>query len=241
MLRFHYLSGIVFPLAFLFLFCQNGLSQGGRTFRYSNEIGVDFAPFLRGEPGISLLYKHGLGKTADLEQKKRYALRLQIGYYEYAYGYTTLRTLNMDTLSLTEGSGRTKHRFIRVGTELQVRKKNFRFHIGADLGYRYYTSMGESQLLNRVGNMSFVTEQFEHESKYNVAEASILAGINYFFLPRFSIGLEANVSAGLEFSTSKTLQNGAVLRMDKGTLFEVGPRLLRLLTLSYHLGKPAEK
>ncbi len=74
------LSKAVFPLAFLFLFCQNVFSQASRPFRYSDEIGVDFAPFLRGETGASLLYKHALGKTSDPESKKRYALRLLLGY-----------------------------------------------------------------------------------------------------------------------------------------------------------------
>ena len=86
--------------------------------------------------------------------------------------------------------------------------------------------------------MRIITEEFDGESKNNVVQASILAGVQYFLLPRFSIGMEANVSAGLEFSNSRTLQNGAVVRTDKGTLFEIGPHLFRLLYLSYHFGGP---
>ena len=89
--------------------------------------------------------------------------------------------------------------------------------------------------------MSTIIGQFEHEKKYNFAEASILAGVNYFFLPRFSIGLEANISAGLEFSDSKRLQNGVIVRTDKGTLFEVEASLWRLLYLSYHFGGRVQK
>jgi len=241
MLRLPYLSGIVFPLAFLFLFCQNGLSQESRPFRYSNEIGVDFAPFLRGEPGISLLYKYGLSKSADQEQRKRFALRLQLGYYEHSYGYYSYFNRVVDTIFSAEGSGNAKHRFARVGTELQWGKKNFRFHVGADLGYRYWTSTGESQHLKQFGNMSFVTEQFEHKNKYNVVEGSVLVGVSYFFLPRFSVGMEANMSVGFEFSKTRTLQNGSIVRTDNETLFEVETRLVRLLYLSYHFGKGDKK
>jgi len=95
--------------------------------------------------------------------------------------------------------------------------------------------------LHQVKDMRIITEEFDGESKNNVVQASILAGVQYFLLPRFSIGMEANVSAGLDFSNSRTHQNGAVVRTDKGTLFEIGPHLFRLLYLSYHFGSPANK
>ncbi len=240
MLRLLFLPRVVFSLAFLFLFCQNGFSQTSRPFRYSNEIGVDFAPFVRAEPGLSLLYKHGLGNTADIERRKRFALRLLLGCSEDAYSYSAAG-LGSDTTYLIEGSGRTKYSSLSTGIELQGLRKNVKFYVGADLGYQYWNSSGESQRTDMVNGMIFKTEQYEQEKKGNVVESSILAGVQYFFLSRFSIGLEANVSAGMEFSNSNLLQNGAVVRTDKGTLFEIEASPWRLLYLSYHFGGRAQK
>ncbi len=241
MLQSSLLPRAIFPLAFLFLFCQNVFSQGSRPFRYSDEIGVDFAPFLRGETGASLLYKHILSKAANPESKKRYALRMLLGYYDYAYGHSSYLKQVGDSIFLTEGSGKAKHRFLNAGAELQIRKKNFRFHFGADLGYRYWTSLGESQHLTQVGGMRFITEEYDHESKANVVQGSVVGGVSYFFLPRFSIGMEANVSAAFEFSKSKLIQNGAVVFDNNNTLIEVDMHLFRLLYLSYHFGGTAKK
>ena|GEM_PF-3310549 len=240
MLRLPYLSGIVFPLAFLFLFCQNGISQESRPFRYSNEIGVDFAPFLRGQSGASLLYKHSLGKTTDLEGRKRYALRLLLGYYEDPNNGSSFFRHVEDTTFYFEHTGRSKHQFLRLGTELQIRKKNFRFNIGADLGYRYRTSMLDHQTIAEVDGVRFASDPHQSKHQANVVEASILAGVSYFFLPRFSVGLEANCSAGIEFSKSNTIRNGVTTFANRNTIFEIDISLWRLLYLSYHFGKPAQ-
>ncbi len=228
------------PLVFLFLNCQEGFSQVSRPFRYNNDIGIDFAPFLRGEPGISLLYKHGLNKTADIEKRKRLALRMLVGYYESSYGYTTLYKQTVDSIFFKEGAGNRNDRFISGGLEFQIRKNKFRWHLGADLGYRHASASGKSQDFTQSGGKRYVTANYDNETKYNIAEGSILAGVNYFFLPRFSIGLEADFSLAMEFSKSKVLQNGSVLFQDHGTLIEVGPRF-KTLHLSYHFGKPVKK
>ncbi len=229
------------PLAFLFLNCQEGFSQVSRPFRYTDDIGIDFAPFLRGEPGISLLYKHALGNTSDIELKKRFALRILLGYYESSYGYLSQYKQTVDSIYFKEGAGENTDRFISGGVELQLRKNKFRWHVGFDLGYRHGTSSGKSQDITESGGKRFVTARYDHERKYNIAEGSILAGVNYFFLPRFSVGLEANLSLAIEFSKSKVLQNGMVTLQDSGTLFEIDTRLWRLLSLSYHFGKPVKK
>ena len=230
----------VFLLATLFLFSQNVFSQENRPFRHSNEIGVDFSPFLRVESGVSVLYKHALGKT-DVEAKKRYALRLLLGYYEDTYGSSWLVSQIGDTEYWRENSGRSKHRFLNAGAEMQLRRKNFRIHLGADAGYRRWTSLGKSQDITRVPGMSVVTERSDVETKANVFQASILGGISYFFSPRFSVGMEANLSAALELSKTQYPQNGVATRTDEGALLEIDTRLFRLLYLSYHFGSTAKK
>lgn len=242
MTRLSILFRAFLPLVVLFLNCQEGFSQVSRPFRYNNDIGIDFAPFLRGESGISLLYKHSLGKTTDLERRKRYALRLLLGYYEDPNnGSSYFRPQVADTTFYFEHTGRSKHQFLRLGTELQINKKNFRFNIGADLGYRYWTSMLDHQTIAEVNGVRFATDQHQSTYKANVVEASILAGVSYFFLPRFSVGLEANCSAGLEFSKSNTIRNGVTTFSNSNTIFEVDVRLFRLLFLNYHFGKPTPK
>ena len=241
MLHHSVLKRSIFSAFFLFLLCQNAFSQESRPFRYSDEIGIDFSPLLRGESGASLLYKHSLGQRLDVERRMQFSLRLLLGFYNDAYDSYTIQKFNVDTLFTIQNSGRSKHRFLSAGAELQARKKNFRFYLGADLGYRYWTSLGESQQMKQFNGTIFSVKEFDHETKANVVQASMLAGINYFFLPRFSIGLEANVSAAVEFSNSKVLQNGAVVLKDSGTLFEIDYRLFRLLYLSYHFGRPAQK
>jgi hypothetical protein len=228
-------------LVFFFLNGREGLSQVSRPFRYSDDIGLDFAPYLRGEPGISLLYKHALGNTSDIELKKRFAMRVLLGYYNTSYGYFSQYKQIVDSIYFKEGSGSRNDRYISGGIELQFRKNKFRWHVGFDLGYRQGTSSGKSQDITESGGKRFVTARYDNESKYNVAEGSILAGVNYFFLPRFSIGLEANSSLALEFSKSKVLQSGSVFGEDSGFLFELEPRFWRLLSLNYHFGKPAER
>jgi len=236
-----YSPSAVLLLATLFLFTQNLFSQENRPFRHSNEIGVDFMQPFREQSGVNILYKHALGKTTDMEGKHRFALRLLLGYYDYAHDYSiTLRQVG-DTTFLLEGSGLIKHRFLNAGAEMQFRKKNFRFHLGAEAGYRRWNSLGRSQRLSRANGISIVTDPNEFESKANVAQASVLGGISYFFLPRFSVGMEANISAALEFSRTKTLQNGAVVRTDTGNLLEIDFRFIRLMYLSYHFGSTAKK
>ncbi|MFN0216012.1 MAG: hypothetical protein ACKVT2_17265 [Saprospiraceae bacterium] len=237
MLRPSFLSQFFIPLVFLFLFNQQSFAQISRPFRYSSEIGLDFASFARGEPGLILLYKRGLGNSADPERHHQFALRLQLGYYEDGYTYSNFLRPVGDTTFSIEGSGRSKHSFIRIGAEFQARISNFRLYAGPDLGYRQWTSKGESKYLSHVGGMSFTTEEFEHDNKANVVEGSIFVGMQYFFLPRFSVGLEANASLGLEFSNSKTLKNGMLVISDTGSLIEFDVVLGRLLYLSYHFGK----
>jgi hypothetical protein len=188
-----------------------------------------------------LILKRSLATTTDLEQKNRYALRLLAGYYESTYDNSNLLKQVVDTLYLYESSGRTKHKFLSVGTELQARKKRFQFHVGIDLGYEYWTGKSESQYVNLVKGDRFITDQYGGDSKYNMVAASVFAGVSYFFLPRFSIGMEAYMSAGLEFSKSSLLQNGAVIYRDNGTIFNADLKYFRLLYLSYHFGAPAQK
>jgi hypothetical protein len=237
--RISVFSAALLLLVFFFLNSREASAQVSRPFRYSDDIGLDFAPYLRGEPGISLLYKHALGNTSDIELKKRFALRILLGFYESSYGYLSQFRQIADTTFFFEGAGENTDRYISGGVELQLRKNKFRWHVGFDLGYRRGTSSGKSQDITESGGKRFVTARRDHESKYNVAEGSILAGVNYFFLPRFSVGIEANLSLAIEFSKSKVLQNGMVTLQDSGTLFEVDTRLWRLLSLNYHFGKPA--
>jgi len=239
MTRLSILFSAFLPLVFFFLNGREGFAQVSRPFRYTDDIGIDFAPFLRGEPGISLLYKHGLNQTADIEKRKRLALRVLVGYYESSYGNIAQYKQTVDSIFFREGAGNGNDRFISGGLELQLRKNKFRWHVGFDLGYRHGTSTGKSQDITESGGKRFVTDRRDHESKYNVAQGSLLAGVNYFFLPRFSIGMEANLSLAIEFSKSKVLRNGMVTLQDSGTLFEVDTRLWRLLSLNYHFGKPA--
>lgn len=237
--RISVFSAALLPLVFFFLNGREGFAQQSRPFRYSDDIGLDFTPFLRGGSGLSLLYKHALGNTTDIELKKRFAMRVLLGYYNTPYGYSSQFKRIADSLYFIEGAGTRNDRFISGGVELQLRKNKFRWHFGFDLGYRHGTSSGKSQDITESGGKRFVTARYDHESKYNVAEGSLLAGVNYFFLPRFSVGMEANLSLAIEFSKSKVLQNGMVTLQDSGTLFEVDTRLWRILSLNYHFGKPA--
>jgi hypothetical protein len=164
-----------------------------------------------------------------------------LGYYRSSYGYSVLLNQLVDTTFLRDGSGDTKDKFLRVGTEFQVHKNNFRWYLGADLGYRYSTSLGESHDLAQVNGMSTITAQYKNEQKSNILEGAILAGVNYFFLPRFSIGLEANIIVALEYSNAKRVQSGVVISQDNGTVLNIDANLWRLLCLSYHFGKPTPK
>lgn len=225
---------------FLLFLSQISFAQQSRPFRYLNTIGVDVAPNLRGQSGASLIYKHSLASTTDLEQKNRYALRLLAGYYEEPYGSTGLIKQVVDTFYLYEISGRNKHKFLSLGTELQVRKKRFQFHVGIDLGYEYSTSKSESQYFNLVNGDRFITKQYDGDSKSNTVVASLFAGVSYFFLPRFSVGMEANSSTALEFSKSIQQPIGGVPTQYRNTVFIADLKYFRLLYLSYHFGAPAK-
>lgn len=208
-----------------------------RSARFSQEIGLDFAPFVHGHSGASLLYKHSLGKTSDLQRKKRLALRLQLGYYEDPINSATL-VGNVGSSTFYQAySGRSKHQLLRFGIEDQISKKNFRVYFGADLGYRRWTELSDNQSIVSTSGQQTITDSWQGETTANVAEASVLAGVNYFFLPRFSVGLETAVSAGMESSEVQTIRNGSTTSTNNNTLFEIKIPLIRLLYLSYHFGK----
>lgn len=222
-------------IAFYPAFSQT--TQAPRSARFSQELGVDFAPFLRGQSGASLLYKHSLAKTTDVQRKKRVALRLQLGYYEDPINDASLLTQVADTTFFQEYSGRSKHQLLRLGIETQISKKNFRLYFGADLGYRRWTELSDIDFVKLVGSQKIITESYQGDTKANVLEGSVLAGVNYFFLPRFSVGLESAISAGMESSKGQTIRNGTPTSTSVNTLLEFKLPLIRLLYLSYHFGK----
>lgn len=208
-----------------------------RSARFSQELGLDFAPFTQGQSGASLVYKYSLAKKADVQPKKRLALRLQLGYYEDPYNNAALTGNVGSTTFYNEYSGRTKHQLLRLGIENQINKKNFRYYFGADLGYRRWTGLSDNRSVLYTNGQPSVTDSWQGETTANVIEASVLGGINYFFLPRLSLGLETNISAGMESSNIKTIRNGATTTSGDNTLFEVSFPLISLLYLSYHFGK----
>lgn len=207
-----------------------------RSARFSQDLGVDFAPFVYGY-GASLLYKHSLGKTSDLQRKKRLALRLQLGYYEDPINSATLVGNVGSSTFYQEYSGRTKHQLLRLGIENQISKKKFRVYYGADLGYRRWTALSDNQSIVSTSGQQTITDSWQGETTANVVEGSVLAGVNYFFLPRLSIGLETNISAGMEYSNVQTIRNGSTTSSGNSTLFEVKIPVIRLVYLSYHFGK----
>jgi hypothetical protein len=172
-----------------------------------------------------------------VQRKKRLALRYQLGYYESIYSGTAILNRAVDTLFLLEHTGRSKHQLIRFGTEAQISKKKFRAYFGADLGYRHWTGLSDYQKVGLVFGQKTIVDSHKGEIKASVIEGSVLAGVNYFFLPRLSIGLEANASAGLELSKTQTIRDGSTTATNNNTLIEFKTTLIRLLYLSYHFGK----
>ncbi len=208
-----------------------------RSVRFSQELGLDFAPFIQGQSGASLVYKYSLAKKADVQPKKRLALRLQVGYYEEPINDAALIGNTGSTTFYHEYSGRTKHQLLRLGIENQISKKNFRYYFGADLGYRRWTGLSDNQSVLYTNGQPSVTDNWQGETTANVVEASVLGGVNYFFLPRLSVGLETNISAGMEYSNVQTIRNGSTTSAGNSTLFEIKIPLISLLYLSYHFGK----
>lgn len=212
-------------------------TPASRSARFSQELGLDFAPFIQGQSGASLVYKHSLAKKADVQPKKRLALRLQLGYYEDPYNNASLTGNSGNTTFYNEYSGRTKHQLLRLGIENQINKKNFRYYFGADLGYRRWTGLSDNRSVLYTNGQQSVTDSWQGETTANVVEASVLGGINYFFLPRLSVGLETNISAGMEYSNVQTIRNGSTTSAGNSTLFEIKIPLISLLYLSYHFGE----
>ncbi len=201
----------------------------------SHEIGLDFAPFVRGQQGLSLLYKQKLGQTTTHNWQKQTAFRLLTGFYKEPIGSDGLPYQKGDTIFVQNSVGDANRYFINMGVERQLIKNKFRFYYGGDIGFRGSVSNLETQVDATANGSTFPYDEHNGEVTTRAAELSAFAGCNYFFLPRFSIGLEVFYSVGIEFSTAKIIRDGEEVGAPHQQATFVGStNFPRLLYLSFH-------
>lgn len=200
---------------------------------FSNETGLDFAAFLHGNQGVSIIYKKQIGQTHIEKWQKRNAFRVLAGWYRYDTGnrYTYLRN---DSTFATSSSGEGNRYFANAGWERQLTKNKFRFYFGADAGYGYNFYKSDNHTDIAVNGAAAGSDFYNGEVTTHRIEIAAFAGCNYFFFPRFSAGLELHVPVALEFSDSKIIRNGEVRIVNDNTIFSSGNDWPRLLYLSYH-------
>ena len=201
---------------------------------YPNEIGLDFAPFLRGQQGLSLLYKHEAGHLKTGEWQKRNAVRVLAGFYKEELSSDDLPYVKGDTTFTRYSTGDANNYFINLGIERQLTKRKFRFYFGADIGFHGSFYKSDTRVDAIVNGSTFPYDSYQGEVTARTLEASAFGGCNFFFLPRFSIGLELYYSLGIELSTSKIIRNGEVSSSNEQTTFVGVTDWPRLLYLSYH-------
>ena len=244
MTKTHFLHKLACLIFSLFLCVYQSHAQEEQVVEkqaYTRQIGVDFASFLRGEQGLSLLYKQAIPGNAGIFKQHQTALRIGGGFYNENVGNIILTGFRADTVITREYSGKSKVQFLRIGVENQINRKKWRFHYGADLGFRYNTTNGKHQTLERFSSQTLITDETKSNRRARTVDVSFLAGISYFIIPRLSIGIEANISSAREFSTTTSTDRNGVMSNYTHALFEIDIQTWRLLLLSYHFGQPKQK
>lgn len=203
---------------------------------FSNEIGLDLSPFLRGQQGGSLLYKHEAGLMKVGQWQKQNAVRILAGYYREEIVGDGLPYLRGDTTFHRYSAGDQHTVFVSIGVERQLTKNKLRFYFGGDIGYRGSVYKPDTRIEITINGITFPYDSYSGQVNTRALEASALGGCNFFFLPRFSIGLELNYSLGIEFSSAKTTRSGESTSPNEQTTLVGSADLPRLLYLSYHFG-----
>lgn len=228
---------LFFPLLFVLVFFGEGRCQ--KTFPlFKNEIGLDAAPWARGDAGGSLILKKGLWSQTGEKKQRQNALRLIGGYYEEKYSagvyYFRMDSLHHDFTN----NGLRKIAFCYLGDELQIRYNRWQFHFGVDIGYRRIWSNADYEhRITRVGLDTLIGQEFhQFKARSNGFRVGGFGGVDFFLFPRLSIGLEVLFEGGPNFERADTLENGAVTYSNKFAVFETDIKWLRLLYLSWHFG-----
>lgn len=216
-------------------YAQSQSTQPVLATGFPNEIGLDVAPFVRGQQGGALIYKHRIGSVKVKKWQKQSALRVVAGFYKdriVAGGYQYQRS---DTLFAVGGHTYKANRyFADIGLERQLDRNRFRFYYGAEVGYRGSSSKPVSRIEAIVQDTAFLYSVTQHNFIRNGPEVSVFSGGQYRFLPHFSLGLEIHFSYGIEFNTNKSVRNSGAVSTDKNIVFVGATNLLHLLYLSYH-------
>ncbi|HRI58768.1 MAG TPA: hypothetical protein PK228_03570 [Saprospiraceae bacterium] len=203
---------------------------------FIHEIGVDFAPFLRGQQGVSLLYKHEAGQAKVGHWQKRNAVRILAGFYQEEINTDGLPYQKGDTTFVQYSTGDENTLFVNIGIERQFAQNKLRFYAGGDIGYRGSIYKPDTRIEITINGNTFPHDSFSGKVNTRTLEASAFGGFNFFFLPQFSIGLELNYSLGIEFSSAKIIRNGEETSPNEQTTFVGSADFPRLLYLSYHFG-----
>lgn len=199
------------------------------------EIGLDFSPFVRGQAGLSLLYKHGIGLEKVALWKKRSALRLLAGFHTENNDTEAPLYKIGDTTFIHSSTGRLQHYFFAMGIENQLTKGDkFRFYYGGDLGMRSTLHKPETRIDAIVNGATLPYDSYQGKVTTRSIELYVFGGVAYFFKPWLSVGLELYYSLGIEFSNSKIIRNGQAVSGNEQTTFVGSAEFPRLLYLSYH-------
>ena len=244
MTQIHFLHKLACLIFLLFLCVSKSHAQEEQVVEkqaFTHQIGVDFVSFLRGEQGLSLMYKQAISGNAGIFKQHQTALRIGGGFYTDNSNQNNFLSIDADTVYRQYFSSNSKVQFIKFGVENQINRKKWRFHYGADAGFRYWNSDGLSQTRKQFSTTTIVLDETKFKTQARAIDVSFLAGISYFIIPRLSVGLEANFSAGREFSnTSVTDSNGVSSSFTNGN-FDFDIQTWRLLLLSFHFGQPKQK
>lgn len=226
------------PACCFFLLPNNALSQTNQSdlrLGFWHEIGLDFAPFVRGQQGISLLYKHKIESVAGGKWHKQDVLRALAGFYTDPINANDFSYRRGDTLFVRNSVGDAKRYFISVGAERQYDQKKFRFSFGGEIGYRGSIYKPDIRVDATVNGTPISSDLSQGKVTSRAPEVGVFGGCHFFILPRFSIGLELCCSFGIDFSTSSIIRNGQVTSSNDSRSYYLGPNnLLRLLYLGYH-------
>jgi len=220
---------------FLLQSAQAQSTQAEPAPHFKHEIGLDFAPFVRGQQGASLIYKHKIGAVKTKKWQKQSALRLVAGFYKDGINAYESHYQRSDTAFVLNGKPHDTNRyFVDIGFERQLDRNKFRFFYGAEVGYQSAVYESATTTQATVQGSVFPYDSTRYNATAHGPEASIFAGANYFFLPHFSIGLEVHLSYGVEFDTQKATSNRYGNRTYQSTVFVSTLDLLHLLYLGYY-------
>ena len=230
------------PLITLFFLLPLWLSAQETLSLYKNEIGLDPVMWAVNRRGPGLVWKHAFWPGQTGNWHKRTVLRLTGAYFHETLNSTALQLPRIQGDSITQllnTNGLKRHTLLFAGIERQFSRKSWRLYYGFDIGYRYWlASFDKVNLVTSISTGAvFSSVDSDSETRSSGGRLGLFGGAQYFFASAWSVGIELNMNAGIDYSSTRSRSMGVWGSAYNHMVFTVDSRQVPLVYLSWHFGK----